>query len=70
MTYVDRFVASVSTKNKDIYKTHAEKAAIVFKEYDALKLIKSIMGRPHGRGGRSFRPSLADRHTCGTCRSK
>lgn len=40
MTYVDGFVAAVPTKNKDIYKTHAEKAAVVFKEHGALKLVE------------------------------
>ncbi len=40
MTYVDGFVAAVPTKNKSIYKIHAEKAAVVFKEYGALKLVE------------------------------
>lgn len=40
MTYVDGFVAAVPTKNKDVYKVHAEKAAIVFKEHGALKLVE------------------------------
>ncbi len=40
MNYVDGFVVAVPTKNKDIYKTHAKKAAIVFKEYGALKLVE------------------------------
>jgi uncharacterized protein YbaA (DUF1428 family) len=40
MTYVDGFVAAVPTKNKDVYKVHAEIAAIVFKEHGALKLVE------------------------------
>jgi uncharacterized protein YbaA (DUF1428 family) len=40
MTYVDGFVAAVPTKNKDVYKAFAEKAAVVFKEYGALKLVE------------------------------
>jgi uncharacterized protein YbaA (DUF1428 family) len=40
MTYVDGFVAAVPTKNKDTYKTFAEKAAVVFKEHGALTLVE------------------------------
>lgn len=40
MNYVDGFVVAVPTKNKDLYKEHAEKAAAVFKEYGALKLVE------------------------------
>ena len=40
MNYVDGFVLAVPTKNKESYKTGAEKAAIVFKEYDALSIIE------------------------------
>lgn len=40
MTYVDGFVLAVPTANKEAYKQHAEAAAIVFKEYGALKLIE------------------------------
>lgn len=40
MNYVDGFVVAVPTKNKDIYKAHAKKAATVFKEYGALKLVE------------------------------
>ncbi|MDD5320088.1 MAG: DUF1428 domain-containing protein [Methylococcales bacterium] len=39
MNYVDGFVAAVPTENKDVYKVHAEKVAIVLKEYGALKLV-------------------------------
>lgn len=40
MTYVDGFVAAVPTANKEIYKKHAKAAAVVFKEYGALKLVE------------------------------
>jgi hypothetical protein len=40
MTYVDGFVAAVPTTNREIYKKHAEAAAIVFKEHGALKLVE------------------------------
>jgi len=40
MPYVDGFVAAVPTANKEIYKKHAEAAAVVFKEHGALKLVE------------------------------
>jgi uncharacterized protein YbaA (DUF1428 family) len=40
MAYVDGFVAAVPTANREIYKTHAEAAAVVFKEHGALKLVE------------------------------
>ncbi|CAE6486294.1 uncharacterized protein YbaA (DUF1428 family) [Nitrosomonas nitrosa] len=40
MTYVDGFVAAVPTKNKEVYRAHAKKAAAVFKEHGALKLVE------------------------------
>lgn len=40
MTYVDGFVVAVPTKNKEIYRAHAKKAATVFKEHGALKLVE------------------------------
>ncbi|MBD2100399.1 DUF1428 domain-containing protein [Leptolyngbya sp. FACHB-261] len=40
MFYVDGFVIAVPTANKEIYQQHAEAAAIVFKEYGALKLVE------------------------------
>ena len=40
MTYVDGFVAAVPTTNREIYKKHAEAAAVVFKEHGALKLVE------------------------------
>ena len=38
MNYVDGYVLAVPTKNKESYKTGAEKFAIVFKEYGALSI--------------------------------
>ena len=40
MAYVDGFVAAVPTANRDKYRAHAEKAAKVFKEYGALKVVE------------------------------
>ena len=40
MTYVDGFVAAVPTANREKYRVHAEKAAVVFKEHGALKLVE------------------------------
>lgn len=40
MSYVDGFVVAVPTINKDIYKKHAEVAAVIFKEYGALNLVE------------------------------
>ncbi|HSC68380.1 MAG TPA: DUF1428 domain-containing protein [Cellvibrio sp.] len=40
MFYVDGFVVAVSTENKDQYKQMALKAAGVFKEYGALKVVE------------------------------
>jgi len=40
MSYVDGFVAAVPTANKELYKQHAKAAAVVFKEYGALKLVE------------------------------
>ena len=40
MPYVDGFVLAVPTANKEVYKQHAENAAIIFKEYGALKLVE------------------------------
>jgi uncharacterized protein YbaA (DUF1428 family) len=40
MPYIDGFVVAVPTANKEIYKQHAEAAAIVFKEHGALKLVE------------------------------
>ncbi|MEM6649856.1 MAG: DUF1428 domain-containing protein [Pseudomonadota bacterium] len=40
MTYVDGFVAAVPTANKEKFITHAEKAAVVFKELGALSVVE------------------------------
>jgi uncharacterized protein YbaA (DUF1428 family) len=36
MTYVEGFVAAVLTANREKCRAHAERAAVVFKEYGAL----------------------------------
>src|SRR4029453_10513857 len=54
MTYVDGFVAAVSTANREIYKKHAEAAAVVFKEHGALKLVECLGGRRARRQGHRF----------------
>ncbi|MNR41647.1 hypothetical protein D3C85_1600610 [compost metagenome] len=40
MSYVDGFVLAVPTANKEIYLKHASAAAVVFKEYGALKVVE------------------------------
>lgn len=40
MDYIDGFVAAVSSDNKAAYIKHATEAAVVFKEYGALRLIE------------------------------
>ena len=40
MTYVDGFVAAVPTANRDLYRKHAELAAVVFKEHGALRVVE------------------------------
>jgi uncharacterized protein YbaA (DUF1428 family) len=40
MTYVDGMVAAVPTANREQYRIHAEKAAVVFKEHGALKFVE------------------------------
>ena len=40
MAYIDGFVAAVPIKNRNAYKQHAEKAAPIFKEHGALKLVE------------------------------
>lgn len=40
MSYVDGFVLAVPTANKEIYRKHAAAAAVVFKEYGALKVVE------------------------------
>lgn len=40
MTYVDGFVMSVPTANREKFRKHAEDAAVVFKEHGALKIVE------------------------------
>jgi len=40
MSYVDGFVVAVPNANRDIYKEHAETAAVLFKEHGALQLVE------------------------------
>ncbi len=40
MNYVDGFVAAVPTANRDAYIAHAEKAAVLFKEFGALSVVE------------------------------
>ena len=40
MSYIDGFVAAVPTANRDAFKEHAEKCAVVFKEFGALKVVE------------------------------
>lgn len=40
MTYIEGFVAAVPTANKETYRTHAEKAADVFKGLGATRLVE------------------------------
>jgi uncharacterized protein YbaA (DUF1428 family) len=40
MAYVDGFVAAVPTANLELYKTHAEAAAVIFKQHGALTVVE------------------------------
>jgi uncharacterized protein YbaA (DUF1428 family) len=40
VAYVDGFVVAVPKENRDVYKKHAEEAAILFKEHGALQLVE------------------------------
>jgi uncharacterized protein YbaA (DUF1428 family) len=40
MNYVDGFVVAVPTDKREIYKTHAAEAAVVFKEYGATRVVE------------------------------
>ena len=40
MTYVDGFIAAVPTAKREIYKQHAEAAAVVFREHGALRVVE------------------------------
>ena len=48
MAYVDGFVAAVPTANREIYRKHAQAAAVVFKENGALKFVE-CWGVPDGK---------------------
>lgn len=41
MHYIDGFVAAVPTANREIYRHHAETAAVVFKEHGALAVVET-----------------------------
>jgi uncharacterized protein YbaA (DUF1428 family) len=40
MSYVDGFVVAVPKANRDVYRKHAEDAAVLFKEHGALQLVE------------------------------
>ena len=40
MNYVDGFVVAVPTDKRETYKTHAAEAAVVFKEFGALRVVE------------------------------
>ena len=40
MAYVDGFVLAVPKANRDVYRKHAEEAAILFREHGALQLVE------------------------------
>ena len=40
MTYVEGFVAAVPTANRETYRNFAERAAAVFREYGAVKVVE------------------------------
>ncbi|NJK51618.1 MAG: DUF1428 domain-containing protein [Leptolyngbyaceae cyanobacterium SU_3_3] len=40
MTYIDGFVLAVPTVNRKAYQKFAEDAAVIFKEYGALKIVE------------------------------
>jgi uncharacterized protein YbaA (DUF1428 family) len=40
VSYVDGFVLAVPKNNRDVYKKHAEEAAVMFKEHGALQLVE------------------------------
>ena len=40
MTYIDGFVLAVPTANREAYREFAERAAPIFKEHGALKLVE------------------------------
>jgi len=40
MNYVDGYVAAVPTANRDVFRKHAEEAAVVFKQHGALRVVE------------------------------
>lgn len=40
MAYVDGFVMAVPQANREVYKQHAEEAAVLFREHGALQLVE------------------------------
>lgn len=40
MSYVDGFVAAVPAANRELYKKHAQAAAVVFKEHGAVRVVE------------------------------
>ncbi len=38
--YVDGFVCTVPIANREIYRKHAEEAAVVFKEHGAVRVVE------------------------------
>jgi uncharacterized protein YbaA (DUF1428 family) len=40
MAYVDGFVLAVPKANREVYRKHAEEAAILFREHGALQLVE------------------------------
>jgi uncharacterized protein YbaA (DUF1428 family) len=40
MSYIDGFVAAVPTANRDVFKKHAQQAAVVFRDHGALKVVE------------------------------
>ncbi|MGZ9035238.1 MAG: DUF1428 domain-containing protein [Rhodospirillales bacterium] len=50
MAYVDGFVAAVPSAHKETYRQHATAAAVVFKEYGALRMVECWGDDvPHGK---------------------
>ena len=40
MSYIDGFVAAVPTANREAYKAHVERAALVFMEHGATRIVE------------------------------
>ena len=41
MSYIDAYVAAVPTANKEAYRLHAEKIAVLFKKHGALGVVEN-----------------------------